>query len=190
MPPIPAAKTSSRHALRAATSTAHARIDAHFADGFRDRRAYAGYLLGMHRFAGDFEHALQRAPRLSAWLAEDLTALQLVPLAPAGTVPRVRGRCERAGWDYVMAGSSLGARGLLREARTLGFGGERGARFLERHAGGGDWPAVQSRLAAFDPADAQQQALVARGALAAFALADRCFTRALAFPHRATEQPA
>ncbi|MDH5822479.1 hypothetical protein QFW77_05675 [Luteimonas sp. RD2P54] len=154
----------------------------------RDRATYAGYLRGMHRFAGDFERALQCAPRLSAWLATDLAALGLMPLPPAANAPRVRGHGERAGWQYVMAGSSIGARRLLRDVRLLGFDGDRGATFLARHAVSEDWPTVQACLARFDPQDTREQALITQGALAAFALADRCFGRALASTHPGMER--
>ena len=169
-----------RQCLRQATASAHARVDARFADGIGAPGAYPRYLLGMYGFAADFEAATGRPPRQSAWLAQDLATLALAPLPAAAPPAMVADPGERAGWDYVMAGSSLGARRLLREARALGHTGAAGACFLDRHAHGDDWPEVQQRLATFDADDPRQLAALTGGALDAFARVATWFARSFA----------
>ncbi|MDH5835012.1 biliverdin-producing heme oxygenase [Luteimonas kalidii] len=131
----------------------------------------------MHRFAADFERTIDAVPRHSAWLARDLTALSLLPLTAEGTHRAVAGQAARLGWEYVMAGSSMGARVLLRDARALGFDPDRGARFLDRHATSDEWGALQARLQALDVDDAVRMAQAEEGARAAFALVRSCFER-------------
>ncbi|MCD9027792.1 biliverdin-producing heme oxygenase [Luteimonas sp. BDR2-5] len=169
-----------RHRLREATAQAHARIDARFARGLGEAGAYPRYLVGMHRFAIDFETATGRPPRQSAWLARDLVALALSPLPATQARAAIDDAGERTGWDYVMAGSSLGARRLLRDVRALGHTRESGACFLAQHAHSDDWPTVQQRLAGFDSGDARQLAALTRGALDAFAAVAACFARSFA----------
>lgn len=166
-----------RARLREATAELHGRVDAMFPDGLDSLHAYRRYVLGMHRFAADYETATAMLPRASSWLAQDLAALSQPPL-PALDVRRpVADQAERLGWDYVMAGSSLGARVLLREAGRLGFHADHGAAFLARHADGADWAAVQSRLAGLDVDDDRRMALAEAGAREAFALVRTCLER-------------
>ena len=72
----------------------------------------------------------------------------------------------------------MGARLLRRDAQRLGFTAQRGARFLDRHAIDGEWPAVLQQLAeaAFPPA---REALLVEGAHDAFAAAEAGLRRAL-----------
>lgn len=139
--------------------------------------AYRRYLLGMHRFAVDYECATGALPRRSAWLAGDLAALSLPPLPAEGRCVPVAGHAARLGWHYVMAGSSLGARRLLRDARRLGFGPGRGADFLARHAEGGDWDALLAQLREQEAGDDARRAGAVAGARDAFALVYTCFER-------------
>ena len=155
----------------------HARVDALFPDGLACLDDYRRYLLGMHRFAVDYECAVAALPRHSAWLAADLGTLSLLPLPAQGQRPPVA-HAAQMGWRYVMAGSSLGARVLLRDARRLGFARARGADFLEGHAAADDWTRLQVRLRRFDPGDAPRMAAVVAGARAAFALVHACMERA------------
>lgn len=167
-----------RAALRDATATQHARVDSAFPEGLSTPQAYAGYLRGMHRFALDFERATGRAPRQSRWLAHDLDALGLMPIAEAWSSPAPLVDDDAAtGWEYVMAGSSLGARYLVRAVRRLGHTGERGARFLERHGASEDWREVQHRLSAVDTADAARLARMIDGARDAFTHVAACLAR-------------
>jgi heme oxygenase len=155
----------------------HGQVDGLFPQGLDSVDAYRRYLLGMHRFAADYECAIDAVPRHSAWLARDLTTLSLLPLAAEGERRQAAGHATRLGWRYVMAGSSMGARALLRDARRLGFDRDLGAHFLDRHATGDDWQRVQAQLEALDVGDALHMRQAEDGARAAFALVRACFER-------------
>lgn len=163
--------------LREATADLHAQVDGLFARGLDSVAAYRAYVLGMHRFAVDHEIAIGAMPRQSSWLVRDLVALSLPPLLATGRQAPVADHSARLGWEYVMAGSSLGARRLLRDARRLGFTASNGACFLDQHASGEDWTALLARLSACDPTDARRMALAEAGARDAFALVRLCFER-------------
>lgn len=166
-----------RHVLRAETADLHARVDGCFPDGLGSPLAYGRYLVGMHRFAADFETVIGAVPRASYWLACDLHDLALAPLPPTG----VRGFAvepdERLGWEYVMAGSSVGARHLVRGVQALGHHEHAGARFLSRHAGGDTWRNVLDRLTARSTHVELPRAHLVQGARDAFLLVQSCFQR-------------
>lgn len=166
-----------RMRLREATADLHAQVDALFPRGLDSVATYRRYVLGMHRFATDFEIAVAARPRQSAWLAGDLASLALAPLAAEGVRGPELAAATRLGWNYVMAGSGMGARVLLRDAQRLGFDRRRGARFLARHATAQDWSSLQARLSALDADDAPRMAQAERGARNAFALVQACFER-------------
>ncbi|MET0329462.1 MAG: biliverdin-producing heme oxygenase [Luteimonas sp.] len=174
---LDAAQEDLRHVLRAGTSDLHARVDAHFADGLGTPEAYARYLVGMHRFAADFEIVIGALPRASYWLAGDLDDLSLAPLPPAGVRGFASDADERLGWEYVMAGSSLGARHLLRDVQALGHTEQTGARFLARHAGGTEWRNVLDRLTARSAYVDLPYTHLLQGARDAFLLVQVCFQR-------------
>lgn len=166
-----------RHFLRAGTSDLHARVDASFANGLDTPLAYARYLVGMHRFASDLETVVGALPRASYWLAGDLRDLLLTPLPPSGVRGYASDADERLGWEYVMAGSSLGARRLLRGVQALGHDAQAGARFLTRHAGGDAWRNVLERLAARSACADLPATHLLQGARDAFLLVQSCFER-------------
>ena len=172
-PPIHAARQRLRHA----TAQLHAAVDGLFARGLDSAAAYRRYVLGMHRFAAEYEVVVDAIPGHSSRLAQDLIALALPPLPALGVRRRAVDQDVRLGWEYVMAGSSLGARKLVRDARALGLGATNGASFLETHASGEDWPALQARLDAFDSHDARRMSAAETGACDAFALVQDCFAR-------------
>jgi heme oxygenase len=171
------APQSRRELLRRATADAHARIDALLSAGLADRRAYAAYLRGMQRFLRESEATLDADGALASiargreHLDSDLRMLGIEPLpAPhAGGIAAMSALPEALGWQYVVAGSALGARFLLREARALGLDGARGAAFLHHHAAGDDWAAFLARLeqAPLSPDDLPQMCAAARHAFAA-----------------------
>jgi len=165
--------------LRECTADLHARVDGLFPRGLADATTYRRYLLGMHRFASDHETVIGALPLHSARLARDLQAVSLPPLAPDGLRRPLRDPATRLGWDYVMAGSGLGARRLVRDARRLGHDAGNGAAFLEAHAASDEWPALLERLEAFDgaPGAASAQRTI-EGARQAFALVHACMQRA------------
>lgn len=162
--------------LRQATAPYHARLDDILGGGFDDREHYAGYLRGMRGFLADADRALAGDPmtrRLRAWLDGDCRALGLGPVEPASVpVAAVDTRAARLGWEYVIAGASLGARFLLRDAHRLGYAAGRGASFLAHHAAGEDWSQFLRRLAAETLAPAELPRLCA-GAIDAFVAAER-----------------
>ncbi|VXC19559.1 conserved hypothetical protein [Luteimonas sp. 9C] len=166
-----------RHFLRAGTSDLHARVDACFLEGLGTPLAYGRYVVGMHRFASDFEIVIGAVPRASYWLAGDLHDLALAPLPPSGVRGFADDADERLGWEYVMAGSSLGARHLLRGVQTLGHDAQTGARFLARHAGGETWRNVLERLTARAAQVDRPRTHLLQGARDAFLLVESCFQR-------------
>lgn len=179
-----------RQFLRAGTSDLHARVDACFADGLTTPLAYARYLLGMHRFAADHEVVVDALPRLSFWLATDLQQLRLTPLPPSGYRGASNDPDERLGWDYVMAGSSVGARYLVRGAQALGHGEHDGARFLTRHAASSDWSNVLERLDACRDCAEPARRRMLQGARDAFLLVESCFQRSVAVMPAPFQEPA
>ena len=176
--PGPAPRIGAAHArLRTATAGLHAEVDARFADGLDSARQYRRYVLGMHRFAVDFERAVGALPRHSAWLANDLTWLALDPLPAQGVQAAVADAATRLGWHYVMAGSSMGARGMLRDTRRLGHADGAGASFLSRHAASDEWSTLRADLQALDADDAPRMARAEAGAREAFARVRDSFER-------------
>lgn len=173
-----------RERLRAATASAHARLDARMAEGFPDDGAYRAYLQGMHAFIASLLSAVRGQAQRMEWalppwepaLAADMAVLDVAPLA-AEPVDEPD-RHGALGALYVMEGAGLGARILVRRALALGHDRERGARFLSLHAdgeGGRRWPRF---LAMLDRTGTDAFPDACAAALAAFALAQRCFERA------------
>jgi heme oxygenase len=157
--------------LRQATATHHARLDATLGGGFATRNDYAAYLRGMQGFVADADVALggdAMTTRLHAWLRADCDALDLSTDLSDPDVTRADA-AARLGWEYVVTGSSLGARFLLREVRALGFDTGRGASFLAGHAAGDDWLLFLRRLADSEAAPLK----VCGGAIDAFLAAER-----------------
>lgn len=159
---------SVRQQLREATHPAHARVDALLRDGLADAPTYAGYLAGMHGFLGAVREAL---PDVGADLLRLRDDLATVGVAPPPLPPPVRvAPAERLAWRYVVDGSALGARVLLRQATALGHDALHGATFLAHHAAGDAWDATCRALDAL-PLDASHR-------LALCAAADRAFASA------------
>lgn len=178
-----------RHRLRAGTADLHARVDACFASGLGTPLAYARYLVGMHRFASDYEIVTGGSPRASCRLAGDLSDLSLTSLPPAGVRGFATNADTRLGWDYVMAGSSLGARHLLRGVQALGHAEQAGARFLAHHAKGDAWHSVLERLRARSM-HADPYVHLLQGARDAFLLVQSCFERSFDAMPVPDEEPA
>lgn len=170
---------SLRGRLRDATAAAHARVDARLAGAFDDVDGYAAFLLGMHRFVRSARRVLGEADDLvacEAALADDLAVLGRRALDGTCEAPATR-EDARLGWRYVIAGSSLGARVLLRRAQALGFDADRGARYLALHARGDAWASLLATLESLQLApDAERDALA--GAHAAFSCVERCLDAA------------
>lgn len=180
---LPASQTSLRTRLREATTHVHARVDAQLGE-MRDADHYRAYLRGMHGFLaavtpGVASHAGALGWPAPQWRSELDADLQTVQAAPLTSQAMTVGNRDAAmGLLYVIEGSALGARLLLRRACALGYEAGRGAAFLHRHADVGTtrWPAFLALLAQWEPRIDAPAACDA--AVAGFAVADRCFRRA------------
>lgn len=168
-------------ALRQATAAAHARIDAVVGSGLRTAVDYGVYLRGMHRFIVVSQLALTEAGGDLAWYREwleaDLASLQLTPLRDRVSMRLDSHPVAQLGWEYVIAGAAMGARYLLRNAQTLGYSSDHGARFLAGHAAGSHWPCFLVRLQRANLSGPDLQRL-GDAALAAFAAAESAFKTA------------
>jgi heme oxygenase len=187
MPDAPVTHQTLRALLRAATAAAHARLDAGMAHGLANDRDYRSYLRGMHAFvAGTVPavraHAAGWEWRLPDW--QDLLARDLQHVDPGArplAVEAAATPCSDAalGALYVIEGSALGARLLLRDARRLGHTQTRGGAFLHEHgadAGAGRWAAFLRLLE--DVGRNVDRRATCAGAEDTFQLAERCFRRA------------
>ena len=172
---------SARAWLRGATRDSHAGVDALFGAGLADRATYAGYLAGMHAFLAPVADALPGLDRSIHCLEADLATIGAAPPPHAPCIALAGD--DILGWRYVIDGSALGARVLLRQVAALGHDGHRGGRFLSRHAEGTGWTATLAALEDF-PADASRRRALADAASCAFAAARAAFVTALAVAHR------
>lgn len=129
------------------------RVDGIVSAQLASPRGYGVYLRGMHGFLAATRHAF--AGGEDTWAAErgrleaDLRELDLAPLPPPPAKPVVAPAGDVAstlGWEYVVAGASLGARYLMRAAAGLGYSAESGASFLAGHACGDGWRRFLGRL--------------------------------------------
>jgi heme oxygenase len=137
--------TSRRAILRRATGPAHASLDA-LVGPLDSRGAYLRYLTGNYRFRSAAEDGLTdvRWPsEFASWRPTVITRELEADLSDLGVpVPPRRAAAERGpvgpnwllGTLYVLEGSALGARVLVKAAGKLGFDGEYGARHLARQA--------------------------------------------------------
>ncbi len=184
MPDAPAPRLRSR--LRDATTDAHARVDGLLMGGFNNADAYRAYLSGMAAFVAALLPAVQAQAATLRWPLPDWNAQLHADLAqahaePLNDVTPLAG-CDRAqalGTLYVLEGSSLGARLLVRQAQALGYGRSSGAAFLHAHADGEDhqrWPRFLALLESENAPGTDAPACAA--ALDAFALAETCLRRA------------
>lgn len=178
-PTSPDPRFTIRDGLRRTTRDAHARVDGLLAGGLAAIADYAVYLRGMQRFIGDAAERLDdvgyRAQR--DLLTRDLADLRLSALDRDTPADPIVDTDARLGWQYVIEGSSLGARLLARDAAKLGFDETHGARFLSSHRESPRWPALLARLEHATSPDRLRDA-----AQSAFAAAERALRRALATP--------
>lgn len=96
---------------------------------------YRAFLANSYRFRGAVEPACAgigfwSVPRLLGLLARDLRDLGVGRLPAIRPPMRISGASAALGALYVLEGSALGARLLLRRAAALGFDGSFGARHL------------------------------------------------------------
>lgn len=167
--------------LRAATADLHAEVDARFAGSFEgDTADYAGFLSAMAAVLLPLERALEGANvhravpdwdqrRRACLLLDDLQALGAAPPRELDP-PSVGGEARQLGIVYVLEGSRLGGKLLLR--RALGHPDARvrtATRYLSHGAGRDLWSSFLLRLEASPAVNGAPDEAVA-GARAAFAL--------------------
>lgn len=123
-----------RNALRVHTADSHGRLDR--AVGVFDAIApYKTYLQNTYAFRKGMEDRLATfgkwpVANLLSLIADDLADLDVMPLAAASISEIEQGDGHRIGMAYVLEGSGLGARILVRRAAELGFTATYGARHL------------------------------------------------------------
>lgn len=173
-----------RSFLRDETNELHRELDA-IVGVFSNRAAYARFLQGTFRHRAPVEAALLNADaaRLSSWqprqllpeLEADLADMAL-PLPEAEPFHTSNDMAAFLGAAYVLEGSALGARVLVKGVAALGFGSECGARYLSAQAGSLDsW---RTLLTALEGLDRQAWDAAAKAARAVFLHAIQAFTSA------------
>jgi len=171
-----------RSFLREETSELHRELDA-IVGVFSDRAAYARFLLGTFRHRAPVEAALLNAAAAlgSAWrpralmpaLERDLADLALPP-PPSEAFHLSNDIAGFLGAAYVLEGSALGARVLVKGVDALGLGPENGARYLSAQAGSLDsWRMLLIEL---EGLDREAWGLAAQAAKAVFRHAIQAFT--------------
>lgn len=171
-----------RSFLRDETSELHRELDA-IVGVFSNRAAYARFLRGTYRHRAPVEAALMNtdAARISSWrprklmpeLEADLADLTLA--CPASEPFHLSNDMAAVlGAAYVLEGSALGARVLVKGVGALGFGPEYGARYLSAQADSLDsW---RTLLAALEGLDRQAWDAAAQSSKAVFLHAIQAFT--------------
>ena len=171
-----------RSFLRGETNELHRELDA-VVGVFSNRAAYARFLQGTFSHRAPVEAALLNADaaRISSWqprrlmaeLKADLADLAL-PLPAAEPFHLSNDMAAFLGAAYVLEGSALGARVLVKGVEPLGFGPENGARYLSAQAGSLDsW---RTLLVALEGLDRQAWDAAAQSARSVFVHAIQAFT--------------
>jgi len=166
-------EAGNRFALRDFTRGDHERLDAlvgHFGDG----RTYARYLEGMAAFRAPVERALSeidlpdsfgtwRPGLIADELAQDLGDLGRHAAPDDGEFRLPADREGLLGVLYVLEGSALGARVLVRRAAALGFTAQHGARHLAAQTSRPQaWPQFVALLDGIGPEGMERAAEAAR----------------------------
>lgn len=164
---VPAEPVVTRHGqLREATLASHAALDA-AVGSFGSLREYSRYLSAMAAFRAPVEATLAASgdiapsgmtlpPTLSPALSADMADLGVPPATTgsASLAPLVKSPSGVAGALYVLEGSAVGARILVRRAAALGLDATHGARHLVAQASDrARWPRfllALERVPAFD----------------------------------------
>lgn len=169
-----------RRFLRDETNELHRELDA-IVGGFSNRAEYARFLQGTFCHRAPVEAALlgctaqpsSRWPRtLLPELKADLAGLS-IPLPTTEPFHLSNDMAAFLGAAYVLEGSALGARVLVKGVEGLGFGPEFGARYLSAQAASLDsW---RELLAALEGLDRQGWGAAAQSARAVFLHAIQAF---------------
>jgi heme oxygenase (biliverdin-IX-beta and delta-forming) len=178
-------QTLRRWQLRERTAHAHAVVDA-AVGAFSDLTSYKRYLASMYRFRIPIERSLaalawpeavgQWRPReVGMVIEQDLHDLDVpVPVVP--TTPRSLPADGLMGTLYVLEGSILGSRVLLKRAMALGLSETHGARHLALQSSGIDeWRGFLTLLEIAEPFDLDR---ATAASLATFAAAETAFQKA------------
>jgi heme oxygenase len=172
---------SARSRLRAATADLHTELDTGLAPLIEHGDAgYARFLLRTAAALLPLEQALERAnvaTLLPDWSLRSRTQAIRVDLAelmlcdpPQLPQPEIRGEASKFGMLYVLEGSRLGSRLLLREAQARLSPAVRAAtRYLSHGQGQPLWPTFLQRLET-SPNVRRDPEQAAQGARAAFLL--------------------
>ena len=112
--------------LRAATADLHAAVDARFSGSFEGAATYAAFLAALASALVPLERALEASgigQTLPDWPRRRRTEVLLADLAILGAAlpalaqpPDVKGEARQFGVAYVLEGSRLGGKLLLRQA--------------------------------------------------------------------------
>lgn len=172
-----------RFQLRQSTSDAHAALD-DLVGPLRSRADYRRYLIGIAGFRLAVEPVLDsfalrsfagrwRPTRIASALREDLADLGMSGVGFSDVTPRIGSVDEFLGCAYVLEGSALGARVLLKRALELGLDADHGARHLAIQAGALDnW---RNLVVLLDSAEPFNIEVAKGGAAAAFGTAKSAF---------------
>lgn len=185
-PPVPVARPVLLSRLRERTAASHARLDAGIGP-LATLEDYGRYLHGMDGFLrAALPHCTAQRARLQA-----RRALLHMDLSDWGFVPRGRSGADGAGaarvcagfdyalgWQYVVAGSTLGTRHVLRTVSRHAYAALEQHRFLHAHAGSDDWTHF---IAALRDAGADFES-ICTGAVDAFDAAHAAFRGAAGSP--------
>ncbi len=171
-----------RSVLRDETSELHRELDA-IVGVFSSRSEYARFLQGTYRHRAPVEASLLNATAVgaSSWrprklipeLEADHADLAL-PLPTAEPFHLSNDMAAFLGAAYVLEGSALGARVLVKGVGVLGFGPEHGARYLSVQ--GGSLDSWRTLLVALEGLDRQAWDVAAQAARAVFVHAIQAFT--------------
>ncbi|HZY68975.1 MAG TPA: biliverdin-producing heme oxygenase [Devosia sp.] len=172
---------SRRFLLRQRTAAAHAAVDA-AVGSFTDLGSYRAYLRALYAFRAPIEAQIGWAwpGSASGWIPSTICDFILEDMGELGMSQDVAGEAsaplegdELLGALYVLEGSTLGARILLRRAEALGLSATYGARHLNHLAGNIDgWRGFLSLLEQAEPFDLER---AVEASLAAFDAAQVAF---------------
>jgi heme oxygenase len=150
-----------RFALKRATNEAHDRVESVVRDAgmFETREGFQRYLAATYAMRVRFERLLDANSAERVWadyptrkiadlVAQDIADLGGVAVAPERGEQKACSAAELLGVMYVLEGSSLGARILVKSVADMGLSSSFGARHLFRQAE--DRGAWRSFIAAMD----------------------------------------
>lgn len=178
---VGAAAEDRRFALRRATDDAHARVEGivQGAGMFASREAFRRYLTATYEMRARYERLLDLSGAAKVWpdwpgrriaelVAQDIVDLGGGAPAPEENSMATLSKAELIGVLYVLEGSSLGARVLVKSVEALGLTEAFGARHLYKQAGDRSaWRSFMSMMSAASEAPCHDAARATFDAFAA-----------------------